>query len=419
MHARDHSRRPGGLLLLGCVLTILTALAPSTYAGEPSAKPAGTKQFSVPKALEPAFTVWLKTYTENDRNHVMLHDTQYMSVIYDTLDLSDIAPLGDPFAPFPPDIREARKARVDAAMEQVRAALLRLSDEPSRRDATPLERKIVQLFARIPGGASKYKDAAGPDRLRSQTGLRDRFRAGIVASGRYMAHIEHVFRDEKIPWEVSRLPFVESMFDLKAYSSVGASGIWQFMPGTAKLVGMSSNSVIDERNDPIAATRGAARLLRKNYEMLGSWPLAINAYNSGPGRLRSAVAQLGTTDIGTIATQYKGSGYGFASRNFYAEFLAALTTYEQRDRFFGGITLDPPLQFATVVTTHAVRLPAVADLAHLDMSTLRALNPGFASSIYTGSAILPAGYPIKVPRTAERATVAAMRQAGVPSIASK
>lgn len=398
------------------VLVLLTMLRPGSAAVDAHAaaarKTAISKLFTVTKAIEPAYRLWLDTYTTHDRNHVMLHDTQHMQVVYDVVDLSDIAPLGDPFAPFPPDIRDARRARVDAGMERVRTALQRLAENPQRPDATPFEKKIVALFAQVPGGPGKYGEAAASDRLRSQTGLSDRFRAGIIASGRYMPQIERVFREEHIPWEISRLPFVESMFDLNAYSKVGASGLWQFMPGTAKLVGLTCNGLIDERNDPISATRGAAKLLRNNFSALNSWPLAINAYNSGPGRLRNAVASLGTTDISTIVRNYHGPGYGFASRNFYPEFLAALHAYEQRDRFFGPLTVSPALQYDTVITTRPVSLPGLASATHTDMAQLSQYNPGFTAGVYQGSLTLPAGYPLKVPKTTEHLFVAAMRKLG-------
>ncbi len=366
------------------------------------------KDFQIPKGIEVPVAFWRDVYSKYHRNQVVLHDTQYLQVQYQVIDLSDIAPLGDPFAPFPPEIRAARSDRVDAAMDAVRTMLLHLATDPKPSQLSPAEKKIVALFASIPGGAEKFRAAAEKDRLRSQTGLADRFRAGMIASGRYMPRIEAVFREEGVPWELSRLAFVESMFDLRAYSKVGASGIWQFMPGTARLVGMTANNILDERNDPLAATRGAAKLLRKNFSDLGTWPLAVNAYNAGPGRLRQAVAQLGTTNIATIMMNFQHPGYGFASRNFFAEYLAALQTYENRDKIFGAVELDPAMQFETVVTTKPVDLPLLAQNAGLTTDDLWQLNPGFTPPIYSGRLSLPAGYTIKVPPQKSRAIMVAM-----------
>src|SRR5262249_25405097 len=146
----------------------------------------------------------------------------------------------------------------------------------------------------------KFSAAAEPGRIRIQTGQKDKFLKAIAWSGRYLTPIENIFTSYGLPMELTRIIFVESMFNLKARSKVGASGIWQVMPGTGRLF-MNVNSVADERNDPIEATHGAALLLKSNFETLGAWPLAVNAYNSGPQNLMNAKMELGTDDIGIIA----------------------------------------------------------------------------------------------------------------------
>jgi membrane-bound lytic murein transglycosylase D len=143
-----------------------------------------------------------------------------------------------------------------------------------------------------------------------------------------MPVFEEIFESYGVPREVSRLVFVESLFNERAFSKSGAAGLWQFMPGTARHF-MTVNHQIDQRYDPILSTHGAARLLLKNYQILGSWPLAINAYNSGAANLQRAITTLGSRDISRIITNYKGGSYAFASRNFYPSFLAALEVYEK------------------------------------------------------------------------------------------
>lgn len=81
-------------------------------------------------------------------------------------------------------------------------------------------------------------------------------------------------------------PFIESSFDYSAHSSVGAAGIWQFMPRTARVYKMAVGRYVDERRDPIKATRAAAKYLKTAYDALGSWPLAIVSYNHGVGGVR-------------------------------------------------------------------------------------------------------------------------------------
>src|SRR5207237_2254993 len=120
-----------------------------------------------------------------------------------------------------------------------------------------------------------------------------------------------------------RLPLSESCFNLHAYPKVGAAGIWQFMPATGRHF-MRVDNLVDERRDPIASTRAAAQFLDRVHDMLGSWPLAITAYNHGPDGMARAVDEVGSSDIGRIVREYQGRAFGFASRNFYAELLDSL-----------------------------------------------------------------------------------------------
>jgi membrane-bound lytic murein transglycosylase D len=184
-----------------------------------------------------------------------------------------------------------------------------------------------------------------------------------------------------VPAPITRLPLVESCFNVRAYSKVGASGIWQFMPATARRF-MSITDAVDERLDPLVSTRAAARFLRENYERLGTWPLAINAYNHGPGGMARAVRELGTTDIAAIVARYRGPSFKFASRNFYAEFLAALEVEREHDE---------------VVLAHYVPLAAVVRCADGDETALRELNPGLLPAVFQGKQYVPRRYTLRLP----------------------
>jgi hypothetical protein len=99
---------------------------------------------------------------------------------------------------------------------------------------------------------------------------------------------------------------------------------------------------VDERLDPLKSARAAAKLLKDNYEALGTWPLAITAYNHGRGGMLRAKKAHGS-DLPTIINEYRGPVFGYASMNFYAEFLAAAAVYERRADYFGPLQLDRPL----------------------------------------------------------------------------
>src|SRR5438128_176574 len=147
--------------------------------------------------------------------------------------------------------------------------------------------------------------AADDKRLHSQRGLRERFAEGIRISRRYFPEMERIFREAGLPVELIRLPLIESCFNLRAYSKVGAAGIWQFMPRTGRLF-MRVDNLVDERRDPISSPRAAAPFLTRVHDMLDTWPLAITAYNHGPEGVARGVDEVGTTDIARIVRDYHG-----------------------------------------------------------------------------------------------------------------
>jgi LysM repeat protein len=105
---------------------------------------------------------------------------------------------------------------------------------------------------------------------------------------------------------------------------------------------MNVNRKVDERLDPSKATHAAARLLMDNYNALGSWPLAITAYNHGRAGMMRAQSEVGSSDITKVINEYRGPLFGYASMNFYSEFLAAIDVYHNYEQYFGQLTLDTP-----------------------------------------------------------------------------
>lgn len=293
---------------------------------------------TVPAALAPNVEFWKKIYADYTSNQIVLHDARDLTIVYRVLDVTDIR-----HDPFLTDLEKEK--RVEEAVEDVRntmkESLQRIASSETASDFTDDEWMIYKTFQNFPGGHEKYLAAA--DRIRAQQGLKDKFVEGLKYSGRLLGEMEAIFEARGLPIELTRLVFVESMFNPAAHSAVGASGLWQIMPGTARRYGLTVGHQADERRDPILATRAAAKILRENYDDLGSWPLAINAYNSGLGRMRRAVAQLGTSDIAEIVHRFDHPGYAFASRNFFCEFLAAVEVTERAPAYFGSITYDEPI----------------------------------------------------------------------------
>jgi membrane-bound lytic murein transglycosylase D len=111
----------------------------------------------------------------------------------------------------------------------------------------------------------------------------------------YFPLFEATLAKYNLPQELKYLPIIESGLNPKIVSKAGASGLWQFMYGTAKMYGLEINSYVDERNDPIKATDAAARFLKDLYDIYGDWHLVIAAYNCGPGNVNKAVRRSGGT----------------------------------------------------------------------------------------------------------------------------
>jgi membrane-bound lytic murein transglycosylase D len=297
-------------------------------------------------------------------------------------------------------INQIRQDQTKLEVAQLRAILTKLQgcvDGLENCDnLDPEEKKIWNLF-KGNSDVDRFRAAAGEDRLRTQTGVRERFREGVQNSRRYIKAMEEIFVREGVPVELTRLPLVESSFNLQATSKVGAAGIWQFMPSTGRLYDMKVGSAVDERRDPLIATEAAARFLKSNYERLGAWPLAITAYNHGPGGVANAINTVGSRDIGDIIRSYRGKNFGFASRNFYTEFLAALDVERNHKKHFGAIEMDAPISYDEVSLESPLSLTRVAEFVGADIDEVRALNPALGSTIREGSSPIPQGYQLRVP----------------------
>jgi len=341
--------------------------------------------FPLPESLKPNFEFWKRIYSEFDINHAVIHDTEHLQVIYSVLDFSN-----------PGEGDLPKGARIRAEKERIRTILERLADGVTEEnDLSDEERVVYNLFKTV-DEPDKFKAAAEPGRIRSQTGQKDKFIRAIEWSGSYLTEIENIFVSYGIPTDLTRLIFVESMFNPKARSRVGASGLWQFMPGTGRLF-MTVNAVMDERNDPYAATHAAAKLLKTNYERLGQWPLAVNAYNSGALNLAQAMEDMQTDDIGLIAKNYRGGSYKFASRNFYTEFLAALEVANHYKDYFGEIARMEPVPYETFTLETPLLLSQLTERCGVDMATLEEMNPAYSKAFFSNSKPFPAGRTLRIP----------------------
>jgi membrane-bound lytic murein transglycosylase D len=335
--------------------------------------------FPEPPALEPAVHFWIRVYTEITTDAGYIHDQNNLAVVYEALHFS------------PSMSPSQRQHEVDAEKQRFHDLLLQLAKGSAPDDA---EARRVRALWGAAGTPDRLLVAA--DDVRFQLGQADRFRAGLVRSGAWKHHIADVLARLGLPAELAALPDVESSFDPAAYSKVGAAGLWQFLRSTGRRF-LRINASVDERFDPFRETEAAGQLLSYNYRLLGSWPLAITAYNHGAAGMMRARDQLGTDDIVRIIHDYHSPSFGFASRNFYVSFLAALTVSQDPTKYFGDLHTDGQIDF------HELRMPRAASVASLtqtlglDRRTLQRLNPALRPSVWSGRRLIPAGYLLRLP----------------------
>lgn len=307
--------------------------------------------FAIPAGMEKKVQFWVDIYSKYTTNQGVLHDAEDVEIVYEVVDLSD----------YKTDRQKQR--RMDQAKKEVS---LRLSKEEK-------------------------------ERLRFQLGQKDRMQDAIFYSGRYLEDMEKIFAEAGLPIELTRLAFVESSFNIMARSKVGASGIWQIMPYTARPYRMITPTV-DKRNHPLEATRFAARLLRSNYNMLESWPLAVTGYNHGPTGVMKMTRSYKTRDLAELVENVKSRrSFGFASRNFYACFLAALEVERNAGKYFGeSVSWSKKLEAQDLKLPVGIRYKDLLTWFDGDDRKVQVFNPHLTSKARKGT--IPAKTIVAVPK---------------------
>jgi membrane-bound lytic murein transglycosylase D len=354
------------------VLSWLTCVAlPVLAADNPVPKPPG---------LERDVNFWVRVYTEINTNSGFIHDQRNLAVVYETLKFA--ANTGP---------RERQKV-VEDTRDKYIAALRRIASA-SAGSLSADDQRIKDLWG-AEGNPARLLEATND--IRFQLGQADRFVEGLVRAGAWEARIAEVFANQGLPHELAVLPHVESSFNAAAYSKVGAAGLWQFMRSTGRRYMRIDNSV-DDRLDPFRSTEAAAQLLSYNYRLLGTWPLALTAYNHGAAGMRRARDSLGTDDIERIVRTYKSPSFGFASRNFYVSFLAALEIDSNPEKYFTAFRPLPELKFREVAMPSFAPIASIRRALNVDMDSLRQLNPALRPLVWSGQRHVPKGYRLRLP----------------------
>ncbi|TVR71488.1 MAG: LysM peptidoglycan-binding domain-containing protein [Marinilabiliales bacterium] len=220
---------------------------------------------------------------------------------------------------------------------------------------------------------------------------REQMEVMLALTEYYFPLFEQILDYYDIPLELRYLPVVESALNPRAVSRVGATGIWQFMFGTARMYNLTMNSLVDERRDPYASTHAAARYLKDLFGIYNDWTLALAAYNCGPGNVNRAIRRAGgSRDYWRI--------YYFLpreTRGYVPAFIAA--TYAMNyytEHALSPADLELPLFTDTVMINRNLHLMQVAEVLDIPVSMIRDMNPQYRRDV------IPADerpFPLRLP----------------------
>ncbi len=197
----------------------------------------------------------------------------------------------------------------------------------------------------------------------------------------YMPIFEQALEKEGLPLELKYLPIVESALDPNAVSRVGAAGLWQFMIGTGKGLGLEVNSLVDERRDPYRSSAMAAKYLKNLYQIYNDWSLAIAAYNCGPGNVNKALHRNGGTgDFWDIYEYLPRETRGYVPAFIAANY--AMTYYKQHN--ISPSLARKPLITDTVSVNRRIHFAQIAQVLNIPIEEIRTFNPQYRADVIPG-----------------------------------
>ena len=343
--------------------------------------------FEIPDEMTRRVHFWVKIFSHYSANEYILHSSNYPELIFEIASVSKDLSKKD---------QRERKKDIETYFKKIsniyREALLELAEDPDNIN-TNLKQKFVRELAHIDHD-DKYKKAA--EKFRIQRGQANAMLRGLNDFSAYEPHIFKAFRDQNIPTELSYLTFVESTFNRRAVSKVGASGVYQIMPKTGR-PHMRINRKFDERRDPLKSAIAAAKILKKNYQITKEhWPLAITGYNHGAYGMKKAANMHDTYDIWELINKYEGRTFGFASKNFYAEFVAINYIIENKRQLFPKLKNKIVIPIHSLTARRKVRISSILKKYDISLEDFISFNPDLNKKYRKARTLLPVGYRFKI-----------------------
>lgn len=337
------------------------------------------RDFTADRHILDRAAVMIELYYRMDEDEALLYDPEEPSVVFGRVSVRHLA---------------ARQA--DDSLSAAKSALARriasLSAAPSE-EWTPDQRTLHALF---PAAWTPADAQACATRLVARRGMRKTFRQSLERAVPYQPYMDSVFRAHGAPTRLSHLAHIESWFKPAAVSPAGAVGIFQFLRGSASPY-LAIDDIQDQRLDPHASTVAAARFLKSCRRDLGSWPLAIMAYNNGPGQISDAVRETGSSDPSAIIRTYVDGSFRSVSRNYYAMFLAASSLAMEAETLFPGLRRQAPPRYKTLKLENGWTPGQLRVLSGYSTAVIRRCNPALRPVVFEKNLPLPKGFELRLP----------------------
>ena len=247
---------------------------------------------------------WENVFSKYSSKQCVFHDDRNLDLVYTVK-----------------SIPKAHRRRPHRWIEHEKVIIRRVLNKLAA--GTTLRKKSeLDVYYSIPKRLrNKRSYLSARNHIRCQNGVKEQFSKSIKRSKKYISMIKKKLIASGLPTDLAYLPHLESGFNNRAHSKVGARGLWQLMPATAKQH-MTVSRRRDDRVNVRIATDAAIKILNSNYKRTKSWPLAITGYNYGINGMVRAMKKLKTNDYDKIRERHRSKIFGFAAKNFYPSFLA-------------------------------------------------------------------------------------------------
>lgn len=383
------------ILLFYCVVNTpaLASLTPQNYQLECG------ESFDCPPALQRRIHFWIDIFGRYSTDTAVFHDRNEPEKVY-----SALARQGACGGRSTPRAIEKERTRIKQLLQSI------AYKKTKHKQLTDSENQLAVLFKNE--SPSSIRKAG--ERIRCQSGNATRFREAMKRFGRHHPQVSSALKEFGLPQGIQYIPFVESAYSPSNYSRVGAAGLWQLMPATARHLGLLVNPVVDERMDPETSTLAAIRYLQHSFEVLAPaarsmnpqasaasiYPFVITSYNFGLSGMLKAMRETGV-DFVQVLENYENKSFQMAVKNFYASFLAARHVAKNADQFFELLPKDQPLKTVSVKNNKARSAKSIARHFSLTVDALQKANPALTSVVWKNQQLVPQGFVLRLPQPAK------------------